>query len=107
MKIPTFVKASGWVVFIITLFFILLIGGVFLLLFGEDLKTQRHLNKELSRQREENARIQAEIDEIQEKLAKLDNPEYLEYLARQKGLVFPEEKVIIYKEKDNEKGKRP
>lgn len=94
MKVPKAVKVTGWVLFVVSLFF------VFFLLFGEDIKTQRQLNDQLSRQLEENAKLQEELNEIQEKLAKLEDPEYLEYLARQQGLVFSDEKVIIYREEE-------
>lgn len=97
MKIPTFVKITGWAIFIITLF------CFFYALFGEDIKERHQLNKELSEKQKENEKLQAEIDEIREKLAKLDNPEYLEYLARQRGLVYQDEVVIIYKKEEEEK----
>ncbi|MBQ8570360.1 MAG: septum formation initiator family protein [Kiritimatiellae bacterium] len=92
MKVPTFVKFIGWFVFIVTLL------SVFIMLFGEDIREQKKLNDQLAAELERNAKLQEELDAIKKRQAQLQNPEYLEYLARQRGLVYPEEKVYIFKE---------
>lgn len=100
MKVPTFVKVTGWVVFIVTLF------SVFYMLFGDDIKMQRRLNDQLRTELEKNAKLQEELDITKKKLAQLQNPEYLEHLARKRGLVYPEEKVYIFKEDKKQTQKR-
>lgn len=94
MKVPQSVKIIGWVLFIAVLLF------VFFAVFGEDIEKKKELNRQLSIQLEKNATLQAELDQTREKLVKLQNPEYLEHLARERGLAYPEEILYIYTENE-------
>jgi cell division protein FtsB len=90
MKKSKSLKVVFYLVFIVALFFI------FFLAFGDEMKKRNELNELLTKKMEENAQLQAELDETREKLAKLQNPEYLEYIAREKGLGYDDEVVYIY-----------
>lgn len=96
MKIPQSIKIIGWVIFIAVLLF------AFFVLFGDDIEKKRELNEQLSLQLEKNAVLQAELDTTREKLAKLQDPEYLEHLARERGLAYPDEIIYIYTDEEEQ-----
>lgn len=99
MKIPKAFTLVAFVIVIVALLY------CFYLKFGDDIKRQKRLNDLLVEKLEENARLQQELDETREKLAKLQNPEYLEYMAREFGLGYEDEVVYIYT--DSNKNKNP
>ncbi len=74
-------------------------------LFGDDIRKKQELNELLNAELQKNAQLQSEIDAIREELAKMQDVAYLELLAREQGLAYPNETVYIYTEETDDSKK--
>ncbi len=99
MEMPKPYKLIFVLVSVVVLLFL------FFVVFGEDLEKSKELREKLKAQEETNNAIQEKLDSTRVKLANMQNPEYLEHLAREQGLAYPDDVVYIYEDTSKEENK--